>query len=225
MKASRLVILWLLTLSSIGLYAQITDKSSTSFGLIAGVNFQNLTGEDAEGRNLENEMIIGFHGGVNIQFPVAPEFFFQPGILFTTKGAKHTSDLVTSTYNFSYLEVPLNLVYKGYLGNGFVFLGLGPYIAYGIGGKATHKTDLGTLESDIEFMNVVEMDDPLTVTYIKTLDAGGNIFAGYEIASGISLQLNAQLGMIKINPEDKRITDDRTSLKNTGFGLSLGYRF
>ena len=225
MKTSRIAIVLLLTISTMGLYAQITEKASTSFGVVAGINFQNLTGENSQGEGLENDMIIGFHGGVNMQIPIVPEFFFQPGILFSTKGAKHTSDFGTSTYNLSYVEVPLNLLYKGFLGNGYVLLGLGPYLGYGIGGKATHESDVGTLESDIEFKNVVEMDDPLTVTYIKAIDAGGNIFAGYEMANGISVTLNAQLGMIKINPEDKRITDDKTSLKNTGFGLSLGYRF
>jgi hypothetical protein len=30
-------------------------------------------------------------------------------------------------------------------------------------------------------------------------------------------------GMLKINPENKWISDDKSSIKNTGFGLSLGY--
>jgi len=63
------------------------------------------------------------------------------------------------------------------------------------------------------------------VAYFKAFDAGGNIFFGYEMGNGIYGQFNAQLGMLKINPEDKRIPDDQTSVKNTGFGISLGYRF
>jgi hypothetical protein len=31
--------------------------------------------------------------------------------------------------------------------------------------------------------------------------------------------------MLKINPEDRRISDDKSSVKNTGFGLSFGFRF
>lgn len=34
----------------------------------------------------------------------------------------------------------------------------------------------------------------------------------------------AQLGMVNINPEYKILPDDKSSIKNTGFGLSLGYR-
>jgi hypothetical protein len=45
------------------------------------------------------------------------------------------------------------------------------------------------------------------------------------MASGLFLQLNSQLGLIGIYPEHKLIASDETVWKNTGFGLSLGYRF
>jgi hypothetical protein len=80
------------------------------------------------------------------------------------------------------------------------------------------------VESDIEFKNVVELTDPLTTPYFKALDAGGNIFFGYEMASGLFFHGNTQLGMIGINPEYKILSDDKSIIKNTGFGLSVGYR-
>jgi len=138
---------------------------------------------------------------------------------------KNTDGSITSKYKLSYLELPLNLVYKGLLGNGFILIGFGPYVGYGIMGKAIFEGGPVTVESDIEFKSVVETGDPITVAYFKAFDAGGNIFAGYEMANGIFLQLDTQFGMLKINPEDKRISDDKTSIKNTGFGISIGYRF
>ena len=58
------------------------------------------------------------------------------------------------------------------------------------------------------------------------MDAGGNIFVGYQMGAGIFLQLNAQLGMINIKPVDNRILfADNSIYKNTGYGFSLGYRF
>jgi len=51
---------------------------------------------------------------------------------------------------------------------------------------------------------------------------------GYEMAGGVFHQLNAQIGMLKINPKDNRtlkIYSDKLSVKNTGFGISIGYRF
>jgi hypothetical protein len=37
--------------------------------------------------------------------------------------------------------------------------------------------------------------------------------------------LTAQLGMININSDIKDVSGDDTKFKNTGFGLSVGYRF
>ena len=223
MKNKILSIALILLLSAS--FAMAQEKSKMSFGILGGVNFQNLNGKDFSGDKLKNDMITGFHGGVNIMIPVAPEFYFQPGLMYSKKGAKNTYSSITSTTNLSYIEMPLNLVYKATLGKGSFMLGFGPYLAYGIGG--TVKTEGGSvsLDQDIKFQSVVETGDPILVPYYKAFDAGGNIFAGYEMANGIFLQLDTQFGMLNINPEYKALTDDKSSTKNTGFGLSLGYRF
>lgn len=213
------------TLSFSLVFAQRTDKSRFSFAILGGANFQNLNGKNMIGDKLENDMILGYHAGVNVQIPVAPDFYFQPGLMFNTKGAKNTTVGVTNTYKLSYIELPLNFVYKVNLGGGSFMLGFGPYVGYGIAGKTIYEGGAASVESDIEFKKVVEIGDPLTTAYIKPFDAGGNIFFGYELAAGIFLQLDTQLGMININPEDKRFPDSKLSIKNTGYGLSLGYRF
>jgi hypothetical protein len=60
---------------------------------------------------------------------------------------------------------------------------------------------------------------------MKHLDVGANMFAGYELAGGLFFQLDTQFGMVKINPENQENSSDKTALRNTGFGLSIGYRF
>lgn len=225
MKTGKIFIVLMLIFSATYTFAQSTQNSGTGFGLLGGINFQNLTGKDVSGDNMDNDILIGYHIGANVQIPIAPEFYFQPGLLFSTKGAKTSVGPLTSTYSLSYLEMPLNFVYKGLLGAGYVMVGFGPYIGYGIMGKAKHEGGSLSLENDIEFTNTVESGDPLTTTYFKPLDVGGNVFAGYELAGGLFFQLNSQLGMLNINPDDKRFSSDKAAIKNTGFGLSLGYRF
>jgi len=208
--------------------AQSTNDAKTSFAVLGGVNFQNFNGKDNNGDKLENDMLLCYHAGVNIQLPLAPQIYFQPGLLYSVKGAKKSYGSLLGTYKLSYIELPLNVVYKAMLGNGYFNLGFGPYVAYGIGGKATLESGSTTYDKNIVFKNVVKTGDDLSVPYFKALDAGGNIFIGYELAGGLFLQLDAQLGMLKINPEDKRIAGIFTSnsvVKNTGFGVSLGYRF
>lgn len=222
-KSVSFILLFLLSTSLV--FAQGNDQPKTSFAILGGINFQNLNGDDMSGNKLKNDMIIGFHGGINIQIPVASEFYFQPGLMLSTKGAKNKDGVITSTYKLSYIELPLNFVYKAWLGNGYFMLGFGPYMAYGVGGKATFEGGAVTVSSDIEFKSTVDTGDPLTVVYFKPFDAGANLFFGYELASGIFIQLNTQLGLVKINPEDNRVSNDQSSVKNTGYGISLGYRF
>lgn len=208
--------------------AQSTDKGKISFAVLGGVNFQNLNGKDNNGDKLTNTMLIGYHAGMNIQIPIAPEFYFQPGLMFSTKGAKNSYGTLTGTYKLSYVELPLNLVYKGALGGGFVVVGFGPYLGYGIGGKSSVISGSTTYEKNIVFKSTVNSGDDLFTAYFKSFDAGANIFAGYEMGGGLFLQLNAQLGLVKINPADSRIIQvysEKLSVKNTGFGISLGYRF
>ncbi len=205
-------------------FASAQHMGRASFGILGGVNFQNLNGKDYTGDKLENDMKVGYHIGVNMQIPVAPEFYFQPGLMLSTKGAIAENNASKSTTSISYIELPLNLVYKGLLGPGYVFLGVGPYMAYGIGGKVKVESGSESNDFDIEFTNMVELTDNMLVPYYKAFDAGGNIFFGYEMAGGLFAQFNAQLGMLNINPEYKVLPDDKSAVKNTGFGLSLGYR-
>jgi len=198
--------------------------SQVSFGVRAGVNLQNVNGKDFVGDKLENDMIIGFNAGVNAEIPVAPDFYFQPGLLFSTKGAKDDDISV----NLGYLELPLHVLYKPQLGSGKLILGFGPYVAYGLTGKI--KPESGS-DIDIKFKNgdltndeLIEMDNG-EVFYFKAIDAGADIFFGYEFDFKLSVQLNAQLGLLNFWPSYEGDDEDDSIFKNTGFGLSLGYRF
>jgi len=229
MKTKMISIAMILMLSASMAMAQGTDGGKMSFGILGGINFQNLNGKDINGDKLENDMILGYHAGVNVQIPIAPQFYFQPGLLYSTKGAKNEYSILGTSYTrttkLSYIEMPLNLVYKASLGGGYFMLGFGPYVGYGFGGKVVTEGGDISLDQKIEFQNVVETTDNITVPYFKAFDVGGNIFAGYEMSNGIFAQFNTQLGMVKINPEYEILTDDQSVIKNTGFGFSLGYRF
>jgi hypothetical protein len=226
MKTKLFSLIIIFTLTGSVAFAQGLTGSKTSFAILGGINLQNLNGKDASGNKLENDMIIGYHAGVNVQLPVAPEFYFQPGLMYSIKGAEMTDGVLTSTYKLSYVELPLNFVYKAQVGNGYFMLGFGPYVAYGIGGKAIYEGGAASVENDIEFKKEVASGDPLTTVFVKPFDAGANLFFGYELPAGLFLQVNTQLGLLDINPPDNRITGENNStLKNTGYGLSLGFRF
>jgi len=223
-----------LTLSAILIVSSLVMQGQIGIGLLGGVNFQNINGKNSNGDKLENGLLTGFHAGVNVNIPVAPDFYFQPGLLFSVKGSKNefytpvlkASGDYTTTTRLSYVEMPLNLLFRPQLGNGHMLLGFGPYLAYGISGKETTQLNSVSIERTVKFKNSVEdWADLLENAYYRPFDAGANILFGYEFAMGAFVQLNAQLGLLKINPEYSWISDDETAYRNTGYGISLGFRF
>lgn len=229
MKTKTLIVIAVLLMSATAIQAQV------NFGIVAGPNFQNINGKDFSGDKLENGLIVGFHGGVIAFIPVATDFYFQPGILYSQKGGRSNQFLLatksansefSTTLRISYLEMPLNLLYRPQFGNGHILVGFGPYIAAGIGGSQVYKYGETELPQKIKFVKGVEESDwDYHYAYYRRFDAGANIFAGYEMEMGLFFRLDAQLGLLNINSEYIGYDGNESALKNTGFGLSVGYNF
>jgi hypothetical protein len=227
MKTKLLAFILVFTVLVPQTFAQKKRKvdSGIHFGILGGFSLQTLTGTDYWGEKLDNKLSPGFHGGGNVILPILPDLYFQPGLLFSVKGAKQSiiTDDITKTTSLSYIELPLNVLYRPQLGDGHILLGLGPYGGYGIFGKERVKTGTLTTELPVKYL-VDASEEPTTYVYYRGLDAGANIFFGYEFYNGIFLQLNGQMGLLKVN-SDYGLPNDKTSKKNVGFGLSVGYRF
>ncbi len=224
-RKRNILVLPVLLLWMTGAYGQMgnMELGATTFGIRAGVNFQNLNGKDGDGDKLENRLTTGFQVGVNAEIPVATDFYVQPGLLWSTKGARGENSGLTEDLKvqLSYLEIPVNFLYKPVLGQGRLLLGVGPYVAIGVGGKLK----MGDISRNIEWEKEITTAQAISGTpYFRRTDAGANLLFGYELSNGLSTQLNAQLGLTNINPEVAG-ADDNSTLKNTGFGVSLGYRF
>ena len=219
MKQKALTLAIALGLFSITSSYGQTVGSRTSFGLRAGINFQNFNGKDATGEKLDNKLNTTWHAGAVAEIPVAPDYFVQPGLLYSRKGAEYRA--VDAKTVISYIEVPVNLLYKPLLADGRLLLGFGPYGAVAVGGEYRTATDSDN-DTKLEFENsTTALNANKTV---RRFDAGANFLAGYELGNNISFQLNAQLGLVNINPEIEGATNNKTAVKNTGFGISVGYK-
>ncbi len=222
MKWTYFVVAGMLSIATLSTQAQAKKATSSpiTFGIRAGVSLQNINGRDANDNKLENKLVPRFQGGVNVELPLADEFYIQPGLLFAGKGTEFKGS--NTNLNISYLEIPVNFLFKPVVGNGKLLLGFGPYVGFGIGG--TIKPSNGS-SSEIKFENTISVAQALTGTYIRKTDVGANLLFGYELSNLFSVQLNAQLGLAKINPDIEGLNNNNTMYKNTGFGLSVGYRF
>lgn len=187
--------------------------AQTSYGLKAGVTFAKLS---ASGGSItyNSDAATGFYLTGYADVAVASNFSFQPGISLQNKGGKFKGgefidlgDANSATMNLMYIEVPLNFVYNIPAGSGNVFLGAGPYGAYGVSVKAKS----GNISESGSFD---EAD-------LKGFDAGLNLLGGYKLANGFLINAGYGLGLMNIAKD----TDGEGSLKNKVFSVGIGFQF
>ena len=210
----------ILTASAQQKSASMVKESGTTIGIHAGANMFNINGKRADGTELKNKLNTGFSGGVDVAIPLGGGAYLQPGVDFTQKGSETESGIKTTLH---YLDVPVNFVYKPVLGSGNFVLGFGPYVGFGVGGKVTNPDGSS---AKVVYKDSYDGTVPATTVQLRKSDAGANFQAGYEFANKLSLTLKTQLGLKDINPDKgSDNTTDKTRYRNTGFGLSAGYRF
>lgn len=210
--------------------------AQTKIGIKAGVNFSSVMMQDENGNKINTQSVPGMLLGLTADIPVAGSFYIQPAAQYARKGYKQaTGGFYGSATNFivnaSYIEVPVNLLYKPHLGTGNLLLGAGPYIGYGTGGKWKSDTDatIGDIiigkKGDVIFRNdAMDGGDINSYPYGKPWDYGLNFLAGYEFFGKLSAQLGAQLGLANLQPHVDGVTREG-KLKNTGLSISIGYKF
>lgn len=204
--------------------AQRVESERVSIAIRSGANLQKFEERDSDGRIQKNHLLPGAHFGMDINIPVSSDFHFQTGFLIINKGSKGVGETKT-TIRLSYLEMPLNLVYKKPWGSGYIMLGFGPYVARGFGGHVTTGSGAVEFSRDIKFTDPAKDDGLSWTPYFERMDVGANMFVGYMMSSGLFFQVNTQQGLVKINPTYNQYPGDRSSIKNMGFGVSLGYKF
>jgi hypothetical protein len=230
---NRIQIILIFTLFSLTSFAQSDAEISIgdrfSFGIYGGINFMNINGTNPNGNALSNSLVPRFTLGINEEIYVAPEFYVQIGLQYITKGTTGNVDYkdllttrsITRELNLKYIEMPINLLYKQLVGKGKLILGFGPYIGYCIGGTAIFSGNSAPEDTDLKIQEDVPNNENNNLIYFKTMDIGANFLVGYQLANGINLTLNSQLGLVNINSN----SSSSLANKNTGFGLILGYRF
>jgi len=185
----------------------------TKFGIVAGPNFSSATTKNAAGNKETGDLKVGLRAGVTADLPLADEFYIGTGLLYVGRGNKASDNFKTS---LSYLQIPINFLFKPEVGDGWLNLGAGPYVAYGLGGK--HKGTVGNLTAE---WKAFDDESNAIAAKLKRFDAGLGIVAGYEMKAGLYLGLNADLGLVNVYDN----TDNDRSWRNTSFGVSVGYKF
>lgn len=224
-------------ISFISLGAMAQAKSTvpeSSLRIIGGYNLANISVSE-NGRVNDANALNTWQAGLKWDLPMSEYFSFQPGLLYTGKGAKtqvgNPGDnfYYKATSNPMYLELPVNFVGKIPLTQTTQFyLGAVGYAAMGItGANKVERTILGVTSysnTDIQFSN----DDPTTSQEenygygkLKRFDYGLNALAGFEFTR-FTLGANYGYGLTKINSGTDNNANDRG--KHRVWSFSLGFK-
>lgn len=131
-------------------FCAINAQENIRFGITGGVDYTTMT------KIVDGGWKFGYKVGVISDIPIKNRFYFQPSLLFSSKGYKDKEwadirdwngepiENVSFSQNANFIELPLMFAYKfpssGYIGKVMIYAG--PYIAYGIAGKSKFSNSL-----------------------------------------------------------------------------------
>lgn len=195
------------------LFVCAVSAQKTSFGLTAGGTNSNFKFK-SEGESVTGDSKMGMAAGLVVNSALSEKCSLLSGLQFVQKGTKMEVDDGGSTMsvdlNTNWLEVPVNLVYN----TGKFYIGAGPSLSFGIGGKWKVKFEGEEESENVNFGNSDDDD-------MKGFDFGANVVAGFQFTNGIFLAANFNQGFSNLAPGDS----GDGSIKSHYFGLHLGYMF
>jgi hypothetical protein len=162
---------------------------------------------------------VGFNAGVFATHPflqLGPGYVAgRAGLEFIQKGTKISDDQDKETIALNYIELPIDVLYQYQIQDiGKAFLGLGPYFAYGIGGKDKYNngTTSGSGGSFSEDNGA------------KRFDFGLQFIGGFQLSCMASISLSYDLGLIDIAKNGTTGNNGYTYHdKNGVFSINLSY--
>lgn len=197
-----------LAILSFSAFAQIPD-----LGIKGGINLAKISGSDGSGGTSTSGTLTTFSVGAFLDFK-GEVLSVQTGLYYTGKGSKSNEQISSSSssLNLRYLQVPVDFVFKVPAVIGKVYVGAGPYAAYGISAKVKTSTSGSTsATTDLSFGN--------DGSQIKRMDYGLQGVAGFQFNSGFLIGLNYDLGLANI------ANDSSIKSKNQVLGASIGFTF
>lgn len=224
----------LLASLSISAFAQ---TSPFRFGVRAGLNLSSAFVNEVDKRKTEP----GYHVGVTVDYQLPSNFMIQSGLLFTAKGSEldnlNADSYVggrpeyTHIYDQLYLEIPIFAAFAINLGNNLDLVGgIGPYFAFGVGGKTKQRSNSGEWSEGVTerewdtFGNGVFDDnrDWLRGESLRRFDFGAGVKIDLEYYKKYTVGVGFSAGILDIM---RKTQYPDLKYRNYNFSVSTGYKF
>ena len=208
-------------------------KGEIACGVRAGLNISSLKGEWAPDRSLDYKSRAGFQIGAVVDLPVFNGFYVQPGLSFTTRGArkKVTDEGETETTKLQpfYLQIPVLASFRADVSRSVnVQVNVGPHLAIGLGGKEKweYSYDGETEKGDVPFFGKSKEGENGERFGAKRFDFGLSFGAGVTIKKHYYVGIQYDLGLVNMAIHDDEFAySDKTKFHNGNFAVQLGYNF
>jgi hypothetical protein len=167
------------------------------FGIKLGLALSNATiNQNGTGPSTSKTSArTGALGGIYLDVPLRKELIFRPGVEVVPKGVRQNDGYSTYPILFTFIDFPLNILYKKNYAHGHLIAGGGPVIG-------------------------VPIRDYFGIYPLKT-EFSVNGLIGYELAIGFSLNLNYTYGLSNASRNKQLIS----KISNRYLGITIGYSF
>ncbi|PUZ28315.1 hypothetical protein DCC81_02180 [Chitinophaga parva] len=202
----KLLLLAVIMMTAAVSFGQVT------FGVEAGPNFSSYTAKPDRGDKQTSKIRTSVRAGLTADLPLGNDCYIGTGLFYMGKGGVSKDDSNFKT-KLSYLQLPIDFMYKADVGEGKVILAAGPYLALGLGGTAEYSLAGRTISTKI-------FEDEAGDAKLKRFDMGVGIQVGYQFPMNLYLGLNTDLGLVNAYSNS-----DVGKWHNTSFAVSVGYKF
>ena len=170
------------------------------YGVKAGMNMANITGDEVEDAKIKPGMTIGGFATI----PLGDKLSIRPEILFTQKGYRIKESEEGYEYKgkakMNWLDIPILAVYEVAEGiKAFV----GPYFDLYLGGEYVIESDFGDFDEKIEGEDV------------NSLGMGLMFGGAYGVTKSIDVEARVALGLTSM--------DEDFTIKNFGIQFNANY--
>lgn len=226
----------MLAVMAAGMVFSATAQES-GFGIRASLNLSNVNNKyDGEVASEESKSDyeydfknrVGFNIGLIYDWGISESFYIQPGLYFTTRGAKIEESEEDYKYEekwkLNYLQIPILASYRIALTDNVKWhINAGPYLAVGVGGKVKWEEtyDGDTDKGDYKAFGTADEDSDEEKGGLKRFDAGLSFGTGVSI-NKFYIGLTYDLGLV--NAADKDTWKDY-KMRNRNFSIGVGYNF
>ena len=182
----------------------------------------------------------GFHVGLTARYLFADALGVETGLFYSQIGGRikmhadffeQTTMDVFETFNPSYLQLPVQLLYKIDLGLGLALVpSAGIYVGYGLGGKVGYKAKASTSQLKQELEEEIALFDKSEL--FKPKSEGGKDLNRFDYGATFGLNVEYQkftigvgydLGLARLNKE--AAPSGYKDLKNGNIKVSIGLFF